>query len=113
MSMTVAIVLFSGGLFLCMMSSVVLSERLEPAPRVGLTVEVGAPTLGWTGSIVRGLLLLAVALPYGVLSSLRRNTVRSLRVPQGARRWIERHAEARESEEEATELDPLTFTDGL
>jgi len=80
-----------------------------------VTLVVGAQTLGWTGRMVTGLLLLAVVIPYVVLSSLRRDTVRALRVPQGARRWIERLvlAEARESEVEETELDRLTFADGL
>jgi len=192
MSTTVAILLFCGGLLLCLMSSVVLSERLDqvghrfrlPPGLIGLvtalgadspeissaaaaiiggqhdlgrgvifgsnifnvamllglsavvagrvamsranlgfnagvafclTLAVGAQTLGWIGRTVTGLLLLAVAVPYGVLSSLRRDTVRSLRLPQGARSWIERLVltEVRKSEDDATKLDRLTPADGL
>ena len=96
-AMSRANLLFNAGVALCM------------------TAVVGAQMLGWTGRVVTGLLLLALLLPYGVLSSLRRETVRGLSVPRAARNWIERSvlAEARVSEEEETELDRLTFADAL
>ncbi len=80
-----------------------------------LTLVVGAQMLGWAGRTVMGLLLLALIIPYGVLLSLRRGTVRSLRLPQGVRRWIERLVLAKPARATRSrpELDRLTFADGL
>jgi cation:H+ antiporter len=68
-----------------------------------LTLIVGAQTVGWIGSMAAGLLLAAVLVPYLILSSLRRDTVRSLKLPEPARKLIERATVAETRENEADE----------
>ena len=82
---------------------------------LALTLAIATQTMGWLGPLPTGLLLLAIALPYAVLSSLRRSTVRSPNFPDFARGWVERAVleEARDINTEEITLQRFTLADGL
>lgn len=89
---------------------------------LGVTLVIGAQAAGLTGSRVAGLLLAALLLPYVAVSSMRPDQLAALPLPDAVTRWlvdaawsetIDKAAEEREGEADASAGRTMSATDGL